>query len=126
MFRNKDGGSAWRSRFPEVVTCVRCLREKDTLEVDRLMWCKDCRAAARRRAAWWGWGVGGVAAAGLALWIWLVVRPSALVRGGWIATVVAAFWLVGRLARELAYGLMRYRNRKAVEAVPPGPTGMGT
>lgn len=125
MFRRKDTGSAWRSRFPEVVTCVRCLQERDTLEVDRLLWCKDCSMAARRRAARWGWGVGGLVAGGLALWIWLVIRPSALIRGGWVATVAAAFWLVGRLAGELAFGLMRYRNRRAVEAVPPAPPGGG-
>ncbi len=119
MFGRSDQNSAWRSRFPERVTCVRCLQEKDILEMDRLLWCEACRNVTRRRAGVWGWGAGAVLAAFLALWIWLVIRPSNLVLGGWIATVVAALWIGGRIGREVAFGIMRYRNTKAVEAVPP-------
>jgi len=119
MFGKKDQSSQWRSRFPERVTCVRCLQEKDILEMDRLLWCQECRDAARKRAVRWGWGAGAVLATLLALWIWMVIHPSRLVIGGWIATVVAAFWVGGRIGREVAYGVMRYRNTKAVEAVPP-------
>jgi len=57
----------------------------------------------------------------LALWIWLYIQPSDLVIGGWIATVVAALWVGARVGREIAYGVMRFNNYKAVEAVPPGP-----
>ena len=89
--------------------------------MDRLLWCEECREAARRRAAGWGWIFGFLFAIGLALWIWLVIRPSDLVIGGWIATVVAALWIVSRVAREIAYGAMRFTNRKAAEAVPPEP-----
>jgi hypothetical protein len=91
--------------------------------MDRLLWCEQCRAAARQRAAGWGWGIGAVLAVGLALWIWLYIQPSDLVIGGWIATVVAAFWVGARVAREVAYGVMRFSNHKAAEAVPPGPEG---
>ncbi len=121
MLGRKDQNSAWRSRFPEKVTCVRCLQEKDTLEMDRLLWCEGCREGARRRAGRQGWLAGAVVAALLALWIWLVIQPSRLVVGGWIATVVAAFWVGGRIGREVAYGVMRYRNTKAADAVPPSP-----
>jgi hypothetical protein len=62
-----------------------------------------------------------VLAAILALWIWLVVQPSDLVIGGWIATVVAALWIGARVGREVVYGVLRFKNRKAVEAVPPRP-----
>jgi hypothetical protein len=65
--------------------------------------------------------MGAVLAALLALWIWLVVQPSDLVLGGWIATVVAALWIGSKVAREVAYGVQRFRNRKAVEASPPPP-----
>lgn len=110
----------WRERYPDEVTCVRCLELKEQADLDRLLWCRACRRRARRRAARRGWIAGGVAAFGLALWIWLVIRPSTLVIGGWIATVVAALWIGSKVAREIAYGMERYRNRRAVEAVPPG------
>jgi hypothetical protein len=83
------------------------------------MWCEPCREAAKRRAGLWGWGAGTMLGAALALWIWTVIQPSDLVIGGWIATVVAAFWIGGKVAREIAYGVIRFTNRRAVEAVPP-------
>lgn len=89
--------------------------------MDRLLWCEECREAARRRAGTWGWGAGAILALGLALWIWLFIKPSDLVIGGWIATVVAALLLGSRVGREIAYGVMRFNNQKAAEAVPPGP-----
>lgn len=54
---------------------------------------------------------GTVMALGLAAWIWLVQRPSDLVIGGWIATVVAAFWLGSRVSREIAFGFQRFKYR---------------
>ena len=109
-----------RDRIHTPVTCVRCLEVRDQTDVDRLMWCVPCRESARARAGRVGWLAGAVLGAGLALWIWLVVQPSNLVIGGWIATVVAALWIGGKVAREIAYGTMRFMNRRAVEAVPPG------
>jgi len=120
VFGRKDTDSAWRSRFPDLTTCVRCLQKKDLEGMDRLLWCEECREAARKRAVLWGWAAGVVLAAMLASWIWLIVQPSDLVIGGWIATVVAALWVGARVAREIAYGVMRFNNQKAVEAVPPG------
>jgi hypothetical protein len=93
----------------------------DTSEMDRLLWCRECREQARARATRWGWMVGLAAAAALALWIWLVVQPSDLVIGGWIGTVVATAWLGAKAARELVYGAMRFGNRPATDARPPGP-----
>lgn len=109
----------WRERYPDEVTCVRCLEVRDKAELDRLLWCEACRRRARARAVRWGWMAGALAAAGLAVWIWLVVEPSDLVVGGWIATVVAALWIGSKVAREIAYGMERLRNRRAVEAAPP-------
>ena len=109
-----------RDRVHNPITCVRCLEVLDYSDVDRLMWCEPCRDRARRRAGVWGWGTGLLMGTGLAIWIWLVVQPSDLVIGGWIATVVAALWIGAKVAREMAYGTMRFLNRRAVEAVPPG------
>lgn len=123
LFGRKDQESAWRSRFPEQATCVRCLEEKDLDGMDRLLWCEDCRGAARRRAGAWGWVAGAAFAAALALWIWVYQKPSDLVIGGWVAVVVAALYLGARIAREIAYGAMRFTNRKAAAAVPPAQNG---
>jgi hypothetical protein len=119
VFGKKDNESAWKSRFPDLATCVRCLEEKDVEEMDRLLWCESCREMARRRAGMWGWVFGGIFAAALAIWIWTVIQPSDLIIPGWIATVVAALWLGSRVAKEIAYGVIRFTNRKAAEATPP-------
>jgi hypothetical protein len=87
--------------------------------MDRLLWCQECREAARHHAGLWGWAFGSLLAVGLALWIWFVIQPSDIIIGGWVATVVAALWIGSRAAREVAYGVIRFLNRKAVEAVPP-------
>jgi hypothetical protein len=111
----------WRDRYPDRVTCIRCLEVQDQIELDRLLWCEACRAKARRRASRWGWGVGAVLAGALALWIFVEVEPTRLM-GGWIATIVAAFWIGSRIGSEVAYGIDRYRNQRAVEAEPPRAT----
>jgi hypothetical protein len=113
----------WRERYPDQVTCVRCLRPGDLMELDRLLWCDRCRQRARDRAGWWGWLGGVLFGAGVALYIWAVIRPTDLVIGGWIATVVAAVWIGAKVAREIVYGAMRLRNARAVEATPEQPEG---
>lgn len=110
---------SWRDRFGEEVTCVRCLEVRDTVEVDRLLWCERCREIARGRAKWIGWMVGIAGALLLALWIWLVVEPTDLVLGGWIATVVAMAWIGSKVACEVVYGVERFRNRRAAEESLP-------
>jgi hypothetical protein len=100
------------------------------MEMDRLLWCEDCRSRARERAAWWGWLAGLIFAGFVAAYILLVVRPSDLVMGGWIATIVAAVWIGARIGKEVAYGVMRFMNAKASDAPPPGlptePDGGGS
>lgn len=115
---------SWRDRFGDEITCVRCLEVKDSSHMDRLLWCRECRSTARLRATRRGWAVGVVFAAALAAWIWLVVQPSDLVLGGWLATLVAAAWIGARVAREVFFGIDRFQNRRAAEAVPPasGPS----
>ncbi len=118
---------SWRDRYPDEVTCVRCLQLRDQVDLDRLLWCTRCRALARNRASWMGWLGGALFGGGVALYIWGVIQPTDLVVGGWIATVVAAVWIGSKVARELVYGVMRIRNVHAAEAMPPdtaqeGPT----
>ena len=84
-----------------------------------MLWCDACGEAARRRAASQGWLVGLIAAVILALWIWLFVQPSNLVIGGWVGTVLAAFYVTARVAREVLLAAARMRNRPVDGAVPP-------
>lgn len=111
----------WRDRYPEgFVTCIRCLRVFDVLELDRLLWCEECQARARRRATRWGWLIGLLFALVLAGYVWLTIRPSSeLIPAAWLATFIAAVWIGSRVGREFVYGGMRFRNARAVEAVPP-------
>lgn len=110
---------SWRDRYPDEVTCVRCLEVHDQMYLDRLLWCDRCRAQARNRASWYGWGGGLAFAAAVAIYVWTVIRPTDLVIGGWIATIAAAAWIGQKVAREIFYGAMRFKNSRAVEAVPP-------
>ena len=116
----------WRDRYPDAVTCVRCLEVYDQTALDRMLWCADCRRRARNRAAWWGW-LGGIAfGAGVGMYVWFVVHPTDLVIGGWLGTGVAAIWIGQKVAREMMYGAMRLKNAAAVDAVPPSTIGDGS
>lgn len=108
----------WRDRYPDEVTCVRCLEVQDQMYLDRMLWCEDCRARARNRASWWGW-LGGLIFGGvIALYIWIAIQPTVLL-GAWFGTVMMAIWLGSKASRELVYGIIRFTNNRAVEAVPP-------
>ncbi len=111
---------SWKERYPDEMTCVRCLEEKEIRDLDRLLWCEECQARARKRAALWGWACGTVFALGLGLYIWFGIQPDLeLIPAGWVATLAAALYLSGRVSRELIFGAMRVRNRRAAEARPP-------
>jgi len=101
------------------LTCVRCLRSRKPVELDRMLWCVDCRERAQARATDRGWWVGGGVAALLAAYIWLGIEPSRSLLGAWIGVTLAAFYLASRVGKELFYGFERIRNLPAVEAVPP-------
>jgi len=110
---------SWRDVYPDEVTCVRCLEVKYLMALDRLLWCDECRFRARERAAWWGWLGGVLFAGGVGLYVWFAIRPSDLIVGAWIATLAAAVWIGSKVCREIAYGVMRFRNSAATDAVPP-------
>jgi hypothetical protein len=97
--------------------CRRCRRVHPRQDLDRLLWCDACQEAAQARAARQGWYVGLVMGVALALWIWLYIQPSNLVIGGWVGTVLAAFYMSARLTREVLYGVQRVRGEAGGEAV---------
>ncbi len=115
-----------RDHLPEDITCIRCLQVRPASDLDRLLWCRACRDATRERAQRLGLLAGVAFAALLAAWIGWVVRPVTLAPAVWAVSILAASWLVWRLAREFFYGLERYRNRKARDdRPPPGPGDPG-
>ena len=118
-FRFGENAPDWRDRYPDAITCVRCLEVKDAYELDRLLWCEECRLAAKARAGRWGWLGGAVIALVLVGWIMWVVKPSDLITPLWVASVVAMLWLGQKMSKEVIYGVFRFGNRRAAEAVPP-------
>ncbi|MGB1779255.1 MAG: hypothetical protein ACPHQP_06855 [Longimicrobiales bacterium] len=110
---------SWRDRYPDEVTCVRCLEVYDQSKLDRMLWCERCRFRARERASLYGWVGGLTFGAGCAAYVWFAIRPTDLIVGAWTATLVTAVWIGQKVAREFIYGGMRFRNARAVEAVPP-------
>jgi hypothetical protein len=103
-----------------MVPCFRCLEPTESEDLDRLLWCEGCVARARRRALGIGLAGGGGLAGILAIYVAFGIRPDySLIPAGWALMLVVAFYLGSRVARELAYGVMRWQNRPAVEARPP-------
>jgi len=84
-----------------------------------MLWCDACAEAVSKRATSRGWMIGLATAVILTLWIWLFVQPSNLVIGGWVGTVLAAFYVTARVAREVLLAAARMRNRPVDGAVPP-------
>ncbi len=99
------------------VRCRRCRRVRSGDELDRILWCEECVAAERGRAAWWGRGLALAGAGLLALWIALGIRPGDRFLFLWAIVVVVAYVLGGRLARELVFGAVRVRNRPGARAL---------
>jgi hypothetical protein len=107
------------------VPCTRCGTPAPRDDLDRLLWCPECRVHARRRAERQGWWFGAALAGLLVLYLVLVVRPAPdLILGGWLACVLAAFYIGARVAREIGYGIQRIRSGPATGSVPTsrGPT----
>ena len=110
---------SWRDRYPDEVTCVRCLEVYDQGRLDRMLWCDLCRFRARERAALYGW-LGGVAfGLSCAAYVWIAIRPTDLIVGAWAATLATAVWIGQKVTREFIYGAIRFKNSRAAEAVPP-------
>ncbi len=108
-----------RDPIRDGVHCARCGELRDQSDVDRLLWCEACQVRVRHESARKGWMAGLVVAIALAAYIWGVLRPSDLVLGGWIATVVAGLWISGRIAREIFYAVERGRGAKGGSETAP-------
>lgn len=99
--------AGWKDRLGEEVVCTRCGETRDSTDVDRMLWCDDCRAATKARANRVGALAGVLTAILLAWYVWTAIRPSDLVLGGWAACIVAGGWIASKITREVAYGIFR-------------------
>jgi hypothetical protein len=103
----------------DTLRCRRCHRIRTADELDRMMWCEDCRLADRRRGAWVGRIIAFCAGIALSFWIAIRVEPSRDFLVIWALVVIAVFYLLSRLGQELVYGVARVRNVPGARAGDP-------
>jgi hypothetical protein len=115
-------------RDEDILRCRRCRQASTVDDLDRMLWCEECRRAERRRAGWLGRAFGFAAAVALSFWIAIVIGPSDEFRVLWALVVIVAFYLLSRLGQELVYGVLRVRNEpgaRAPQADRPGGSAEG-
>ncbi len=101
------------------VACRSCQGLYPASDLDRYLWCPDCRKAVRRRGARWGRGVGLAAVLGVAAYVliryYLVldVRPSRQLLPLYFLMLAITYVLTSRIAVAVVQGL--YRARGGVE-----------
>ncbi len=100
----------------DTLRCRRCGRVRTSDELDRMLWCDECRQAERRRAAWLGRALAFAAAVALSFWIAIVVGPSDQFLVLWALVVIVAFYLLSRLGQEMVYGIIRVQNKPGARA----------
>ncbi|MEX2569989.1 MAG: hypothetical protein WD737_01720 [Gemmatimonadota bacterium] len=93
--------------------CANCGREFPTTDLDRRLWCPDCRKAVIRRATWAGQAVGLVTALALSIWIYTLVGPAPRFLIVYVIMIVAAYFFLYKLTQRVAFEIIRSRG------VPP-------
>lgn len=110
------------------VACRSCQRLYPASDLDRYLWCPECRRAVRRLGARWGRGVGLAASIGVAAYVliryYLVldVRPSQQLLPLYFLMLVITYVLTSRIAVAVVQGL--YRARGGLEP-PKAPDEAG-
>jgi DNA-directed RNA polymerase subunit RPC12/RpoP len=98
---------AWReSEYP----CRNCGRPYPGGQLDRRMWCPDCRRIVIRRATLVGRIVGLLTALGLAAWIFSMVGPSPRFLMAYLVMIVAAYFFLYKLSQRVAFEIIRGRG----------------
>jgi hypothetical protein len=93
--------------------CANCGREFPGTQLDRGMWCADCRKVVVRRATWVGQTVALVAALSLMAYVFSVVGSSPRFMMAYIVMIVAAYFFLFKLTQRVAFEIIRSRG------VPP-------
>lgn len=97
----------WKEKLGDEVQCIICEETWDSTDVDRTLWCTDCKAGARARAQRLGALSGVLIAALLSWYVWQTIHPTDMVLGGWAACMVAAGWVGSKITTEVTFGIIR-------------------
>ncbi len=89
--------------------CASCHAMYAASDLDRYLWCPNCRSALRRRGARWGYLVGALASAGLATYLLVWVHPSARFMLIYLLLLVMTYTLTSRIAVAVVQGYYRSR-----------------
>lgn len=104
-----------RERSPEV-ECRNCGREVSRLDVDRQLWCSECRGVVVRRATIWARVAAVLVTFGVVVWVATGVLTSQRFLVLWMLLVAAMYLLVYKIVRRVAFEIIRSRG------VPAPPT----
>ena len=94
--------------------CQSCQRIYAADDLDRFLWCPECRAEVKRRGVRWGRLVGIVAGVAVALYVVLIVKPVRL-NLLWALPPLMTYVLTSRIAVSVAQGYYRSRGSIKVE-----------
>lgn len=103
--------SLGETRYP----CRNCGREYPASQLDRRLWCPQCRAEVVRRSSIVARLVALGAALALAAWIFYLVGSSPRFLIVYVVMVVAAYLFIYKLTQRVAFEIIRARG------VPPPP-----
>ncbi len=95
--------------------CCSCQQLYPASDLDRYLWCPDCRTAVRRRGTHWGRLVGIVAGVAVAVYLVLIVKPMRL-NLLWALPPLMTYVLTNRIAVAVVQGYYRSRGSIQVQA----------
>lgn len=95
----------------EETACRSCQEIYPTSDLDRQMWCLECRRSTARRGALVGRLSGLLVAAAVGLYIIAAIDPSGQYLLLYAVVVALSYVLVGRIVRSLVQGFYHARGR---------------
>lgn len=91
-------------------TCRSCQRLYSGNDLDRYLWCPECRRAVRRRSAFGGRLVGLIASVGVAAYLLIQVGPSRRFIAFYLLMLGLTYVLTSRIAAAVVQGYCRARG----------------
>ncbi len=90
--------------------CRSCQRLYPASDLDRYLWCPQCRKAVRRRGTLWGVTVGLVASLGVAVYLWLNLTLQSRFAVLYLIMLALTYLLTSRIAHAVVQGYYRSRG----------------
>ena len=105
-------------RFGATVTaCRSCEQLYPASDLDRYLWCPQCRKAVRKRGAMWGVVVGSLASLGVGIYVWLSLTLQSRFLAFYVLMLALTYLLTSRIAHAVVLGY--YRSRGGVSEPSP-------